>query len=141
MPCLEMTIPKQDTETKRRLAAALTDAFERATPFGREIFGIRFHEYESGETAVGGVLGTDRERGRPYLHFVLYCPRVSRKAKQAIVASFTTAYTDTIGDPLMKPIMHICEHPYDNVGVDGALLSDSYEACASSEFYYPVPKD
>ena len=39
MPCLEIVMPKQDIETKRHLAAALTDAFDRSTPFGREIFG------------------------------------------------------------------------------------------------------
>ena len=141
MPCLEITMPKQDIEAKRRLACALTDAFDQATPFGREIFGIHFTEYERGGAATGGNLCLDRENSRPYLHLALYCPRMTRKAKAQIVAAFTTAFVEVADDPNIKPVIHICEHPYDNVGVDGALLSDSYEACADSEFYYPLPKD
>ena len=136
MPALEISMPKVDSDTKETLTKNLTDAFASSTKFGAEIFGIRYHEYEIGQSASGGKVwdGT----GVPYLHMLLYCPRVDRKTKQAIVESFTKVFTQSIGHDGWKPVIHICEHPYDNVGVQGQLLSDQFEACAKAEFYYDV---
>lgn len=75
------------------------------------------------------------------MHFLLYCPRIDRIAKQNIVKNFTQAYTDCIGKPDWKPVIHICEHFYDNVGVEGELLSDTYEECAKSKYYYELNRD
>ncbi len=140
MPCLEITIPKIDNNRKEELAKQLTSAFAKASGFPEEIFGIKFNLYVLNDASSGGVLCNDYE-GRPYLHFLLYCPKIKREVKQKLVAEFTEIYTKVIGESEWKPVIHICEHPYDNVGVDGKLLSDAFEQCAESEFYYKLPKD
>ena len=53
----------------------------------------------------------------------------------------TTAFSDCLGGPQWKPVIFIVEHPYDNVGVEGELLSDIYEQSAQREFYYHLPDD
>jgi len=139
MPCLELTVPELDDRTKQTLVSGLTDVFAEATNFGREIFGIRFNEYHVGQTAIGGRVWEGD--GRPYLHFLLYSPRIARATKQTLVREFTTVYTHCVDKPDWKPVIHIGEHPYDNVGVDGSILSDSYEECAKSRFYYDLSED
>ncbi|OFZ14049.1 MAG: hypothetical protein A2X86_04115 [Bdellovibrionales bacterium GWA2_49_15] len=138
MPCLEMSIPKLDRTTKEQLASLITEAFATSTPFPAEIFEIRFFECPPGEAAIGGKLVDERH---PYIHFLLYCPRLKRSAKQKLVASLTEAFTTATGRPDWKPIIHISEHPYDNVGIEGKLLSDAYEECAKRSFYYELPKE
>ncbi|MBU8934996.1 MAG: tautomerase family protein [candidate division Zixibacteria bacterium] len=140
MPCLEVTMPAVDVAIKQTLATNLTDAFDEATSFGRDIFGIRFCEYEVGNAATAGQVW-DGKAGRPYLHLLLYCPRVTRKTKQALVAGLTSAFTESLIKPDWKPVIHISEHPYDNVGVEGELLSDAYEQCTAAKFYYELPRD
>jgi phenylpyruvate tautomerase PptA (4-oxalocrotonate tautomerase family) len=140
MPCLEITVPKLDNETRKCLAANLTDAFALASGFPADIFGIRFFEYSIGEASNGGNLW-DGENGVPYLHFLLYCPRIKRSVKQKLVSAFTTAYSESIGHPDWEPVIHICEHPYDNVGVSGELLSDSYDELAERPFYFDLSED
>ena len=135
MPCLEISMPKVSTEIKELLAKRLTDAFVEATGFEKSIFAVRYHQYAVGSAAVGGELWPGDD-SRPYLHFLLYCPRLHRAAKQKVVSSFTAAFTETIGKVDWKPVIHIGEHPYDNVGVGGALLSDTYEELANRKFYY-----
>ncbi|KAA3632079.1 MAG: hypothetical protein DWP97_11715 [Calditrichaeota bacterium] len=137
MPCLEISMPEVDRQTKEKLTDALTTVFAQTTKFGAEIFGIRFHEYKEGQSASGGNVWDGRS-GRPYLHMLLYIPRINRETKQKLVARFTDAMIETVGKESWMPVIHICEHPYDNVGVEGKLLSDSYEACAKSKFYYDV---
>ncbi len=140
MPCLEISVPNMDDRTRRALASELTDVFVDTTGFDREIFGIRFQEYGWNEAASGGSL-IDASTVRPYLHFLLYCPRISRANKQKLVREFTAAYTHCVGRPDWQPVIHICEHPYDNVGVGGELLSDAYPELADSKFYYEISDD
>jgi phenylpyruvate tautomerase PptA (4-oxalocrotonate tautomerase family) len=135
MPCLEMTLPKLDDSTKTELAERLTSAFAELSGFPGEIFGICFKEYERGNAASGGKIWLGGET-RPYLHFLLYSPRLSRAIKQSLVDKFTSIFTDVLGKPEWKPVIHLCEHPYDNVGVDGQLLSDLYEELGNRKFYY-----
>ena len=137
MPCLEISMPKVDTETKEKLSDGLTKAFAETTKFGAEIFGIRYHEYDAGQSASGGTVWDGRS-GRPYLHMLLYIPRINRATKQMLVEKFSSSFVEVIGKENWLPVIHICEHPYDNVGVDGKLLSDQYDACAKSKFYYDV---
>jgi phenylpyruvate tautomerase PptA (4-oxalocrotonate tautomerase family) len=134
-------MPKIDSTTKERLASALTEAFAQSTPFGADIFGIRFFEYEPGTTAVGGRIQAAAGTENPYLHFLLYCPRIKRTTKQKIATSLTQAFTLATGRSTWLPVIHICEHPYDNVVVNGKLLSDAYEECAKRSFYYELPKE
>ena len=140
MPCLEVTLPRQEESTRVRLAEALTTAFAESTGLPADIFEIRFQQCDEGEFARGGKLITQRERACPYLHLVLYCGRMPRRVKQAIAGRMTAAITETLGEPNWKPIIHIQEHPYDNVVVDGELLSDAFpDGCRSDGFYYPLP--
>ncbi|MFH1374102.1 MAG: hypothetical protein ABII79_09930 [bacterium] len=137
MPCLEITMPRTDTDTRQQLATKLTETFAQNTRFEAEIFGVRFCEYDVGEAASGGKLWDGRE-GRPYLHFVLYCPRISRVVKQNVVKALTAVFTECLSKPDWLPIIHICEHPYDNLGVAGELASDAFEECANRNFYYEL---
>ncbi len=137
MPCLEISMPRVDAETKEKLSDALTKVFDESTKFGAEIFGIRYHEYDIGQSASGGTVWDGRS-GRPYLHMLLYIPRIDRATKQMLVEKFSQAFVQVIGKENWVPVIHICEHPYDNVGVEGKLLSDQYDACAKSKFYYDV---
>lgn len=84
---------------------------------------------------------SDAKSTTPYLHMILYSPRLRRSVKQKLVHTLTAAFMDVIGNPEWKPVIHITEHPYDNVGVDGQLLSDTYEECANAEFYYDLLDD
>lgn len=96
MPCLEVTVPKLELQTKERVAVLLTEAFASATPFGADIFGIRFFEYSLGDAAISGKL-LDGKNDKIYLHFLLYCPRLKRSAKQKLVSSLTDAFTEATG--------------------------------------------
>ena len=140
MPCLEISMPKVDTKTKTELAAKLTEVFASVSGFPAEIFGICFKEYEMSTVALGGTLCTDNS-SVPYLHFLLYSPRLKRSAKQKLVATLSGIFAECVGHSDWIPVIHLCEHPYDNVGVAGKLLSDSYEECAKSNFYYELPND
>ena len=140
MPCLEITMPELSPDTKEELTIRLTDAFGKATGFPTEIFGIHFNEYRPGNAASGGKI-CDPNKGRPYLHFLLYIPRLTYSQKQKVVEGFTKSFTDCLDKPEWKPVVHICEHPYDNVGVDGKLLCDAYEELGKREFYYKLPRE
>lgn len=140
MPCLEIAMPKVDANTKVQLAEKLTEAFASVTGFPAEIFGINFKEYEQGAASSGGALWNGGE-SRPYLHFLLYSPRLKRSVKQKLVAALSATFTDCVGRAHWLPVIHLCEHPYDNVGVEGKLLSDSYDECAKSRFYFELPDD
>lgn len=125
---------------KQKVAAALTEAFAATTPFGVDVFGIRFFEYDWGDTAVGGSL-VEEGSSTVYLHFLLYCPRLQRLAKLKLVGALSQAFTNAMENSEWLPVIHICEHPYDNVGVGGKILSEAYAECAQREFYYDLPKD
>ena len=140
MPCLEVVAPKMNSDKLKTLTENLTVAFQESTGMDASIFGIQYRLYDSGEAASGGKL-CDGSEERPFLHLLLYCPRLARSVKQKVVSLFTKAFTDGVGNDKWKPVIHICEHPYDNVGVDGKLLSDSFEACAKASFYYDLPKE
>ena len=137
MPLLEITLPKTDAETKERLSKNLTKAFTDSSRFEAEIFGIRYNEYEIGQAGRNGQIW-DGKNGQPYLHMVLYTARVDRLTKQRLVENFTQVFTETTGKENWYPVIHICEHSYDNIGVEGRILSDQYESCANSKFYYDV---
>jgi 4-oxalocrotonate tautomerase len=140
MPCLEITVPKLDRETKLNLSAKLTHAVVEATGFSRDILGILFREYDAGNAAIAGELLED-ESTIPYLHFILYCPRLRKAAKRNVIKALTESFISCVGHPDWKPVIHIDEHPYDNVGIEGMTLSDRYEECAASEFYFHLPDD
>ena len=140
MPCLEISMPATTVEIKQTLSIELTKTFSEISGFPADIFGIRFHEYADSSTASGGKL-IDKSAERPYLHFLLYCPRLKRTVKQKLVTAWSSVFTEVVSHQAWWPVIHICEHPYDNVGVEGKLLSDAYDECRESQFYYDLPSD
>lgn len=140
MPCMELSVPKLTRNVKATLAAELTAAFCSTTGHSAEIFGIRFFEYDMENASTGGRL-CDSGNSKPYLHILLYCPRLKRSAKQKLAIALSTGFSKGIGHSDWSPIIHISEHPYDNVVVNGKLLSDAYEECAKRKFYYELPQD
>lgn len=140
MPCLEVTLPAISRATREALAARLTEAFCAATGHAAEVFGIRFSEYAAGEAALGGRL-VDASARAPYVHAVLFCPRLTRAAKQRLATGLTEAFVTATGNAEWKPTVHLSEHPYDNIIVDGRLLSDAYAECAARAFYFELPRD
>lgn len=140
MPCLEITMPQTTNAVKQRLAEQLSQALAQALGMDQSILGLRFVEYGPNEAAIGGQLW-EGSGDAPYLHLLLYCPRLRRTVKQSVVSALTDAFVKSTGQATWQPIIHLCEHPYDNVGVEGRLLSDTYEECANRVFYYPLPND
>ena len=136
MPCLEIVMPRTSRQARAELAAAVTDAFTEITGFASETFGVYFREYGDFEASCGGVLWYADSQAHPFLHFILYCPRIARSQKQALVAEFSERFTSVLNRPGWSPVIHISEHPYDNVGINGKILSDTYEECANRPFYY-----
>lgn len=134
MPCIEMSLPESARELRAPIARAITDAFSAVTGHPAEIVGVRFFEYREGEAFVGGRPG-------PYFHMLVYSPRLKRSVKQKLASALAEAVTRASGHETWRPTIHLCEHPYDNVVVDGQLLSDAFEACAKKPFYYELPKD
>ena len=137
MPCLDFISPELTDAQKQNITTGLTDAFADITGFEREIFGIHFVTYGERGAAQGGVLW-DGEMGNPLVHLLFYSPRFKRDIKQRIVYEFTRIVKSVVGDPEWKPVIHLNEHPYDNVGVDGELLSDRYEELPTRKFYYKL---
>ncbi|MCC6999975.1 MAG: tautomerase family protein [Deltaproteobacteria bacterium] len=134
MPSLDVTLPEVSLETRTRLARELTEAFADATHFERELLDVFFHEYPPGSAAHGGVMVTGAVRA---CHLAIACPRISRATKQQVGASLSAVFARVTGWGV-APVIHIQEFPYDNVVVDGQLLSDAFEACRQRRFYYPL---
>jgi 4-oxalocrotonate tautomerase family enzyme len=59
-------------------------------------------------------------------HIIVYCPPLEREKKIACVAALTEAFERTTGHSAELLTIHIEEHSYDNIGVAGKLLSESY---------------
>lgn len=140
MPYLEVSMPKVDRRTKELLSARLTETFTACTGFAEGTLGIRYLEYEVGGAANGGQLW-DGRTGKPYLHLVFYSPRLRHAEKQKLVEAMTMAFVECLGKPQWKPVIFISEYPYENVGVNGELLSEVYEDGVKREFYYHLPDD
>ena len=139
MPCLEISLPKSDLSVKRDLCARLTDLVEEVAGFERGIFRVRFCEYEAGDAGTGGILW-DGENGVPYLHAVLYCPRLKRSTKQKLVEGVMRIFPEALHHSDWLPVVHICEHPYDNIGGSGTWLP-TRPGLAERPFYFELPKD
>ncbi len=123
MPCLEISVPKLDQNKKEILAAKLTKVMAETTQLPIEIFGIRFFEYDVGESSNAGKLW-DGKNGKPYHHFKLYICRLKAEIKKKLIAVLTDTYIEIIGDLNWKPVIFIIETPYENIGVEGKPLSE-----------------
>jgi len=118
MPCLEVSMPRTDQETKRLLTARLTEAFTSCTDFSAHSLGIRYWEYNLGEAANEGRLWNGQ--------------------KQKLIEALTSAFVECVGKPDWKPVIFLSEYPYDNVGVDGRPISQGFEEYAGKRFYYDL---
>ncbi len=140
MPCLEISTPRLAIGAKEKLARELTAAFTDASGFPADIFGILFKEYEYGDAASGGGLCTPGDE-RPYIHLLLYSPRLTKTVKRELGRRFTETLITCTGKPGWDPVIHFCEHPYDNVVIEGELLSEKFAELAERGFYYNLPDD
>jgi len=139
MPCLEISLPKTSLQMRAEMCARLTDFVIETAGFERTIFRIRFMEYEAGEAGAAGTLW-DGENGVPYLHMVLYCPRLKRKVKRILIEGFMRLFAEISGKPDWIPVVHICEHPYDNIGGSGTWLAARPEL-QGRQYYFELPDD
>ncbi|HEY3294781.1 MAG TPA: hypothetical protein VGL38_05050 [bacterium] len=119
--------------------ATLTDIGVEVAGFGRDVFRIRFCEYGIGDAGMAGKLWDGENH--PYLHFLLYCPRLKRSVKARLINTMSAAFVEILGKPDWFPVFHICEHPYDNIGASGKPLTEKYPELADRHFYFELPKD
>jgi phenylpyruvate tautomerase PptA (4-oxalocrotonate tautomerase family) len=140
VPCLEISLPKTDVETKQSLIGRLTEIGVDAAGFDREVFRIRFHEMGPDEGGTAGKLWNGNT-GVPYLHFLLYCPRLKRSVKRRLIEGWSEAFVRIIGQPEWYPVIHICEHPYDDIGASGKVLTEKYPELKTRKFYFDLPDD
>ena len=125
MPNLEITAPALDGSVKQKLAVSLDACFRDIAKLD---IGLNICFIQSGDF----VWPQDQD----YLHMVLYAPRLHRDVKQALVEEFTSIFKKLTG--LSAPVIHIDEHSYDNIGVEGQLLSDMVPALRERKFYYEL---
>ncbi|MCO4783852.1 MAG: tautomerase family protein [Candidatus Cloacimonetes bacterium] len=136
---MEISLPTIELDKKQKLAQYLTNSFESATGISSEIFAIKFNEYKDNECFVGGkVVHNSQVKSRPYIHCLLYSPRLNKNVKSKLAKEFTDSFIKVFANIDWWPIIHICEHPYDNVAIEGQLLSDTYEHCKGAKFYYDL---
>jgi phenylpyruvate tautomerase PptA (4-oxalocrotonate tautomerase family) len=129
---MEVTIVKTDSVSKEQLIARLNQEFIDATGFEEEVLYVRFSEFEPGSAGSAGSLSTDAN----FSHVILYTPRMRFDVKRSIVAGITNAFEGIN----VKPMIHILEFPYDNIGMNGQLLTDADEELASRPYYFVLPR-
>lgn len=130
MPWMEVTIRKTDGSIKEQLLERLNREFIDATGFEDEVLYVRFSEFDKGDF---GEMGTPAEGSVG--HIVLYCPRLRFDVKRSLASGLTNAFDGTG----IKPFIHILEFPYENISINGVLLTDADEELASRPFYYVIP--
>jgi hypothetical protein len=130
MPWMEVTTRKMDSSAKQQLLQQLNGEFIDATGFEDEVLYIRFSEFDEGEFGESGALSEGN-----VAHIILYSPRLRFDVKRSLASGLTKAFEGTG----VKPLIHIVEFPYENIAVDGVLLTDADEELASRPFYYVIP--
>jgi hypothetical protein len=130
MPWMEVTIPKTDQGARERLHLRLSQEFIDATGFEDETLFVRFSDFDQGDLWESG-----NPSGNKAGHVVLYCPRLRFDVKRSLAVGLTSAF-EGFG---FKPLIHIVEFPYENIAMDGRLLTDSDDELASRPFYYVIP--
>ena len=130
MPWMEVTIRKIDDSTKEQLLQKLNREFIDATGFEDEVLYVRFSHFDKGEFGESGTLSEGN-----IAHIVIYCPRLRFDVKRSLASALTNAFQGTG----IKPFIHLLEFPYENIAVDGSLLTDADEELSSRPFYYVIP--
>jgi 4-oxalocrotonate tautomerase family enzyme len=69
-------------------------------------------------------------------HIVVHCPRLTRDKKARCVAALTKAFAESTGHSPEILTVHIQEYSYDNIGVAGQLLTETYPELNAREEPY-----
>ena len=131
MPWMDVTMPGTDQAVKNQLLSRLNQEFIDATGFENETLYVRFSQFDPGDLGESG-----KPCGSKVANVVLYCPRLRFDVKRSLAAALTGAFEGTG----TKPFIHIVEFPYENIAVEGRLLTDTDEELASRPFYYVIPR-
>ena len=123
MPCLEISMPRQNPSIRERLTRALTNDFAEYANYDVAAFGIRFYEYYVGEAANAGVVW-DGHTGKPYIHFKLFIPERTGQEKRALIKAFTDSFTRCTGKPEWEPVIYFIEPDDDSIGFAGKSLAE-----------------
>jgi len=123
---MEVVLPAVAQIPREQLLARIQREFVDATGFEDEKLYVRFSEYGQDDLI---------ESDARIAHVVLYCPRLRFDVKRSLASGLTAAFADHE----IKPLIHIFEFPYENIAVDGTLLTDADDELASRPFYYVIP--
>ena len=127
---MEVVVPQNAQIAKNELAAKIQREFVDATGFEDEKLFIRFSEFDPTDVVESGSASDVR-----VAHVVLYCPRLRFDVKRSLASGLNRVFADSG----IKPLIHIFEFPYENIAVDGTLLTDADDELASRPFYYVIP--
>ena len=128
MPFIDVIIPRCRTKALKELSLGMTEEFCRITGFEREILAIHFTQYET-----ISIAGKFVEKG--YVHVHIFIPRIEKGVKTELIAKFSEMVKKEFK---CDPVVHISEHPYDNIGVSGKSLSELIPELGERKFYYDV---
>lgn len=135
MPFLEICMPRMDPRKTESLASRINEEFIDATGFEDEILRIQFMAYDPDTLATGGQVAA----GNSFVHMILYTPRLRFDVKRSIVSGLTQVFREASEESNFQVMIHIHEFPYDNIGLDGQLLTDTDDELASRPYYYVLP--
>jgi phenylpyruvate tautomerase PptA (4-oxalocrotonate tautomerase family) len=135
MPFLEIRMPEIDRNKMESLASRMNQEFIDATGFEDEILRIQFIQHDRGSLAIRGELGS----GAEFVHMILYSPRLRFDVKRGLVSALTQTYREVTDKADANVMIHLHEFPYDNIGLDGQLLTDADDELASRPYYYVLP--
>jgi hypothetical protein len=126
---MEIAIPQTSQIQKEQLFAKIQREFIDATGFEDEKLFVRFSEFHQDELKESGAPSTAAA------HVTMYCPRLRFDVKRSLASGLTNAFAESG----IRPLIHIFEFPYENIAVDGTLLTDADDELASRPFYYVIP--
>jgi phenylpyruvate tautomerase PptA (4-oxalocrotonate tautomerase family) len=135
MPFLEIRMLEMDRTKIELLAKRMNQDFIDATGFEDEILRIQFVPYDRNTLAIRGEFGSEPE----FVHMILFSPRLRFDVKRGLVSALTQAFREVSGKADSNVMIHLHEFPYDNIGVDGQLLTDMDDELASRPYYYVLP--
>lgn len=127
---MEVVIPAALQIPRDQLLAKIQREFVDATGFQDEKLFVRFSEFGQSDLGESGSLS-----GANIAHLVLYCPRLRFDVKRSLASGLTGVFAEHA----IRPLIHIFEFPYENIAVDGTLLTDADDELASRPFYYVIP--
>jgi len=127
---MEVVLPQIAEIPKDQLLAKIHREFVDATGFEDEKLFVRFSEFGQNDLGESGTLS-----GAKPAHVVAYCPRLRFEVKRSLASGLTNAFVEYE----IKPLIHIFEFPYENIAMDGRLLTDADDELASRPFYYVIP--